>query len=553
MRTGAWSRRQENARMTSPMAASAAAWSLELVGVPSVNGTASETAFAPWLRDRLRAWAPFAGQPERVWTIPVADDPLGRASVAALLRGEGLDTVVLTGHYDTVRVDDYGDLAPLATQPAALKEGLLARLRRDAATPAEARALADLESGAFLPGRGLLDMKSGLAAALAAMEAWAGTPECRGNLLFLAVPDEEANSAGARSLAQALPGIAKEHGLHLRAAINLDSLVDAGDGAAGRRIVLGTVGKLLPSAFVVGRAVHASDSLQGLNAGVLAGAIAAAVEWSPALTERTQGELAAPPTLLGLKDNRTAYDVTTPDQVWAYWNVMTHRRSPVEVLSAFRALCRDAVAGIRDRLAERAGGAALPDVPVLSFAELKREALAHDPAAAGRLAVLAGEVAARGLDLPEQCRLLTAYWWAASRRTGPAVVIGLASMPYLPTELRGRDGRHLEAACRRAAAAVGERHGTGIGIAHYFPGISDMSFLGQADEAAVPEVAAETPAWGCGIPWPQANAIGGVPIVNAGPWGRDYHTPLERLHAAYAFEVLPELLLEIVRGVLTEP
>ena len=35
-------------------------------------------------------------------------------------------------------------------------------------------ALADLKSGDFLPGRGLLDMKSGLAAGLAAMEAYQG-------------------------------------------------------------------------------------------------------------------------------------------------------------------------------------------------------------------------------------------------------------------------------------------------------------------------------------------------------------------------------------------
>ena len=35
-------------------------------------------------------------------------------------------------------------------------------------------ALADFESGDFLPGRGLLDMKAGLAAGIAAMEAYAG-------------------------------------------------------------------------------------------------------------------------------------------------------------------------------------------------------------------------------------------------------------------------------------------------------------------------------------------------------------------------------------------
>ena len=46
--------------------------------------------------------------------LPVPGDPLGRAAVVALRRGRGARTVVLTGHFDTVRIDDYGELAPLA-------------------------------------------------------------------------------------------------------------------------------------------------------------------------------------------------------------------------------------------------------------------------------------------------------------------------------------------------------------------------------------------------------------------------------------------------------
>jgi arginine utilization protein RocB len=84
----------------------------------------------------------------------------------------------------------------------------------------------------------------------------------------------------------------------------------------------------------------------------------------------------------------------------------------------------------------------------------------------------------------------------------------------------------------------------------YFPGISDMSFLGQVDAAGLPVVAANMPAWGHGLVWPEGPASAGLPTVNAGPWGRDYHTPLERLHTGYAFEVLPDLVLEIAREVL---
>src|SRR5690606_19468921 len=85
--------------------------------------------------------------------------------------------VVLTGHFDTVETASYGDLQPLALDPARLAPALVEKLAAEADDPDSARALADLKSGAFLPGRGLLDMKGGLAAGLAVLEAVARLPD----------------------------------------------------------------------------------------------------------------------------------------------------------------------------------------------------------------------------------------------------------------------------------------------------------------------------------------------------------------------------------------
>jgi arginine utilization protein RocB len=41
-----------------------------------------------------------------------------------------------------------------------------------------------------------------------------------------------------------------------------------------------------------------------------------------------------------------------------------------------------------------------------------------------------------------------------------------------------------------------------------------------------------------------------VPTINLGPWGRDYHTPFERIETDYGFRVLPSLLLDLSRAVL---
>jgi len=108
------------------------------------------------------------------------------------------------------------------------------------------RAAIELRSGAFLPGRGVLDMKSGLAVGIALLERFAQDPERQGNLLFVATPDEEGGSHGMRSAAAQLPEIAAEWGLDLAAALNLDITVDQADGREGRVIYTGSVGKLLP-------------------------------------------------------------------------------------------------------------------------------------------------------------------------------------------------------------------------------------------------------------------------------------------------------------------
>jgi arginine utilization protein RocB len=84
----------------------------------------------------------------------------------------------------------------------------------------------------------------------------------------------------------------------------------------------------------------------------------------------------------------------------------------------------------------------------------------------------------------------------------------------------------------------------------YFAGISDMSFLGEADETDLAIVARNTPMWKDGVRWPEKGGIADIPTINIGPWGRDYHTPLERLHTGYAFDVLPRILGDLVKMLL---
>ncbi|MER8508036.1 MULTISPECIES: hypothetical protein [unclassified Mesorhizobium] len=86
----------------------------------------------------------------------------------------------------------------------------------------------------------------------------------------------------------------------------------------------------------------------------------------------------------------------------------------------------------------------------------------------------------------------------------------------------------------------------------YFAGISDMSFFGEAAESGLKVVARNTPMWRDGIRWPKSGGLANIPTINIGPWGRDYHTPPERLHIGYAFDVLPQVVSDVCAALLKE-
>src|SRR5690606_12958723 len=172
-----------------------------------------------------------------------------------------------------------------------LLEALLADLTSRTLAPNEEKALSDFQSGNYIPGRGMLDMKSGVAAGIAVLERFAQLPEREGNLVLFITPDEERGSRGMRSLRDALPELMESWGLDIVAGINLDATSDQGDGSEGRAIYRGTIGKQLPFAFIIGQSSHASYPFEGISAHRIASEIMRAVEANTALCDRGEGNV----------------------------------------------------------------------------------------------------------------------------------------------------------------------------------------------------------------------------------------------------------------------
>lgn len=479
--------------MSDLLAERARALTLQLLAWPSVTGTDGEQRFGTRLRDLVAGWPYFHRHPGHLWLEPAGD---GRDVVCALVLGRGGDgaAAVLSGHYDTVAVEDLRALAPLAGDPEALREPL----RRQLAEGGEAsrRAAMDLTSSDWLPGRGALDMKSGLGAALAVLEEHAGNPAAHGSLVLLALPDEEAHSAGARAVGPVLARIAQEHDLAFAMGINCDCVTDDGSGEYGRQVFRGSVGKVLLCALVRGLPAHAGDPLAGLSAHALAAEVVALIEGRADWAGRAVDDPALPPpVLLHGGDTKAGYDVTMPQDVVLAFNLLTRQMSDERALEVFA----DRVHGAIGAAAER----------------WQRRAARHRP---DPVPVHAGEMpTARSGDVAAQAAAGLGAIADANGVAGPAAVVALGPVRYPRVAFTDEP---LSRSLGQELALFGEERGTTVRLGGPYPHPSDISFL----------------AGGPAMPW-----------VNAGPWGRDFHQPSERLFAPYAFEQLPELITRLAQ------
>ncbi len=539
---------------------------LRLVSWPSITNTAGETQFGQRLFDLLATQPYFQAHPENLRLERTAHDLHERYNVFALVRGTGPRTVALASHYDVVGIANYGSLAEWAYAPEELLPRLIDELERAPTGAGDQLALTDLRSGAYLPGRGALDMKSGLAAGIALLERFAQEPSAQGNLLLIATPDEEEASHGMRTAASLLPKLAGEWGLELQAAINLDASGERDDDGAGRAVYLGTVGKLLPSVLLIGRESHAGSPFDGVNPNLLAAELTRRVECNVALADNAAGAVAPPPVSLKQADLKAHYDVTMPHAAWCYFNLLTHRRTVAEVMELMVSLTRsaldDALAYLGTqslRYAELHGRPVREkqwQPTVLTVAELMVRVQERGGVdAQRRLDELTARLATDpSMDLPLFSRHVVEVLWSLSGLVGPAAVVGFGSLYYPPAYLEGATPRQarLREAVTKHVSGVARESGVSIQLRPFFPGISDMSFLGSsptADDIAI--MTANTAAWASRIRFDyQALGALDLPTINIGPWGRDYHQRTERVQMPYSFEIVPELIWRIARDVL---
>lgn len=535
---------------------------IRLARFSSITRTSGELSYPDFLISVLREISFFSNRPNLVQEFEISEDKWKRRIVIAFAPGEGQACITLTGHYDVVDTSNYGALEPLAFDPEALLKKMLQVLSaKEGLSSSEISLKKDLESGYFIPGRGILDMKSGLAAAITVISRFLEDPDRIGNIIFLAVPDEEGASVGMKAAKKILSDFISSHQLHMRAIINLDAAIDHGDGGEAKAVFLGSVSKLLPFVLFVGKAAHAGAPFDGFNPALAASLFIREIECnSDCFSPRaiSPGEEPPPPTILYCRDMRTHYDVTMPFDIFCAVNILTFEKKPEKIFESFRLLVEEMLNNAISLFHERKSVFSRKknehvamqrfSSRVIDFSELVDRAEYVAPGILDRLRKAAEKYH------PEDPVLQTARivheLLSFAQIEGPCAIIGFAPPFYAKAELDIYRDQEFLVLLKDEIVQFNREYQETIKLRPFFPGISDMSFLAPSIEShAIEYIRKQSAVIQKDLDEYMDDLIE-APVINIGPWGREYHQWGERVNRHYAFKVLPDLVFRISQRIL---
>lgn len=521
------------------------------VAAQSCTGTISENSGADYFIDTMRKVPYFSAHPEYLIHYPIKNDILHRAACCAMFRGTSPDTVVMIHHFDVTSVEDYGRFADIAFDPDALTKAL-----HGDDVVLEQGAGDDLNSGDFLFGHGVCDMKGGGSIQMALLSRFSEQENFLGTLIVLGVPDEENLSAGMRAAVSLLRELKDRYGLNYKLMINSEPH----QRKAPEKGVfsVGSTGKLLPFVYAKGRMSHAGKSAEGLNPLAVISRIVAQTEGLP-----FTGDGAPTPTWLMLRDDKLHYDVSMPRSAFGCMSVLTFQTSADEVLEKLRRVCTSAFV---DCLRARTAALQLTEAPwepkVYSWTELCREAERIGgekwKTAFEKLLTLLQEELCSGEQsfADAQRRLLDCT--CNELPDVPMVVFGFLP-PYYPSVTNGNFSTlpdNIKRLDRLLSDYAQECFGQEYETELFYTGISDLSYSSMANSNQDQGLSflREMPMYGKGyeLSFEDLQAIA-MPCINIGPWGKDFHKLTERVCLSDLTQKTPRLLyraIEIALNIL---
>ncbi|MCL2855935.1 MAG: M20/M25/M40 family metallo-hydrolase [Defluviitaleaceae bacterium] len=534
---------------------------LDFVAINTDTGTESERDVQPFFQKWFDGMPYFNQNPGHCGFFPIPNDRLGRVVPWAMVKGCGNDTVVLIHHCDTVDTEDYKHLRHLALSPDNITKAF-----GDGQMDMPQAALDDLNSGNWLFGRGVADMKGGGAVHMALLEQYAAEADFAGNVILLSVPDEENLSAGMIGAVELLKQLTDKFGLKI--VLTMD--IEAHEREQAEQAIFhdGSIGKVMPVVYARGKLAHTGMIFKGLNPINLLAEIVRQTELGYDFMERYGNAVIPPPTWLYHKDSKQVYNVSLPDAALGYMSVLTASKSPKEIMEMVHEAATAAfdivIHGMNHSYARflELNGMPYQDLPwqtnVKYFDEVYKQAMADS--GEGFITAfkeLEADIAARyhkkEIDMISGINEIITFTLLHVADQSPIVVLAM-SPPFYPAvnnAMLGDASAKVNGVLADTCTFTKDELGLDALVKNIYTGISDLSYSMFVSGNDV-------------IDYMDNNMLMGdvysmrldlikelsAPVLNIGPWGKDIHKYTERVYLPDLYRNTPMVTDFIIRKIL---
>jgi arginine utilization protein RocB len=404
-------------------------------------------------------------------------------------------------------------------------------------------------------------MKCGVATLMTIVEAISDdVKNFEGNIVFAAVCDEEGNSGGMLSVVPELVNLEKKEEFEYLAVIDTDYSAPRYDGDNTRYIYVGTVGKLMPSFYIVGSEAHVGDPFKGLDPNHISSAIAVEMDFNTKYCDEAEGEVTVPPISLRQQDLKPEYSVQTAKTSHLYFNFSTHSSTPDQMMDKVIDGANLAFKKVIDSLNveykkycdfNEFPYEKLPWEPrVMSYEQLYEKVKEEKCEEVDKVIKQLEEELLDNPNIDERAFALKMVetlhnMWSDKN----PVVIAYYSPPYYP-HIYVKGESPLEKKLLNVVNEVIEETETDydIKMKKFYPYISDLSYAAAPrEENAIGSLKNNMPGFGTkyNLPIEEMQKLN-LPVVNIGPFGKDAHKFTERLEKDYSFNVAPKLVYQTI-------
>lgn len=503
----------------------------------------------------------YKENPKDLRFVNLPNDKWNRKSLIAIMRGKkdnSKKTVIMIGHTDTVGISDYGVLKDFANRPYELTEKF-----KELELPDEVKR--DLESGEYLFGRGLFDMKTGDAIIMAVMEEISNDIEnFSGNLIFCGVCDEEANSGGMLACVPELVKMKEDQGFDYTAVLDTDYMTSEYEGDENKYVYIGTVGKIMPSFFIVGKETHVGESFKGLDPNQIASSITNEINLNVKYCDVAEGEVSLPPITLKKSDLKSEYSCQIAKTAYMYFNYATQNSTPDEVLEKMKNAAQYAFQTTIDSLNYqyevfcKMAGRTFKKLPwqarVFSFNELynmvkKEMGEELDIKLEKYIKELMDQ---EKYDTRDQSMKIVEFVHSLWSDRNPVIIVYFTPPYYPHVYVEGKTEKEIKLLEAVADAVENTKTDYKVVYKKFFPYISDLSYAcAPKDPKVIAELKNNMPGFGktYKLPIEDMQKLD-LPVLDIGSFGKDAHKFTERIEKKYSFEVAPELVERTIKNLL---